>query len=77
MELSKDQSIRVRAIARKHKDEAILLQRAFELNPDRYNAALKNKRIMESVEEWQQMDRYEYRERDRTSINDNHNRNRK
>ena len=73
----KSQSIRVRAIARKHKEEAILLQRAFEMNPDRYNAALKNKRIIESVEEWQQMDRYEYRERDRSSVDPNHNRNRK
>lgn len=73
----KSESLRVRTIARRHKEEAILLQRAFEMNPDRYDATLKNKRIIESLKEWQQMDRYEYRERDRTSVDDNHNRNRK
>ena len=54
-------------IARKHKEDCILLQRAFEHNPDRYSALMKNQRILDMVEEWKQDDRYEYRERDRTS----------
>ena len=52
-------------IAKKHKEDCIILQRAFEKRPGRYIPAMKNKRILDQVEEWKAEDRYEYRERDR------------
>ena len=60
-----DQRAMIKRIARKHKEDAISLQRSFARRPDRYIPALKNKRILDEVKEWEQEDRAEERERDR------------
>ena len=59
------QRLAIIRIARKHKEECIVLQRVFEKRPARYIPAMKNKRILDQVEECKAEDRYECRERDR------------
>ena len=54
-------------IARKYKEDCILLQRVVQHNADRCSVWMKNQRILDMVEEWKQDDLYEYREQDRTS----------